>query len=885
MTTFRAWSGAAAWWLLAVAVCPACADLSKAEPGACGNGVIEEGEECDKHAEFPGSTCGAPGTPAQCRYLCAYGAASTGCPAGRGCGQDGICRQPSRTFTELTAAAAEGASRIILPADFDGDGRPTLILMADDDALGRRVARIVDPDAETSGSGAQVPAPMAAPAVADLDGDSRADVAFADVRGVAVLRGNSQHQADFISYPTALLPDATRSRAVVFDVLRGASGVSDGDEIMAFLDRGSGGATLEQFADATVPSTLVGLPAGVSDLAGRIVWARFNEGPDACDSIVFPFQGQASVFVFAPCRGGAWNVQDAPDAIGLPEGVTVSGPVLLADLDHDGHKDLVINATLAGTADAPEGVPGTYAAYGVGDGTFRSGAGALGQASAHPFLGDELTPEGDAHVALFPLALDRLNGDDALDFAAPDGIYVSQAGSPYYHLQTPNFAADWDEAVIEDLNGDGRLDVVGVSSKELDLQFLNNAGDGLFNVSSVPTGGPPSNVVVGDFDGDLVSDVAFSEKNSSLGDGWSIAFGAPRGSPAVVRRMGRLPQIQQLVAARLLDPTTGLDGISDLLLISSVSSGDAAPATSSDRLVVSLGRGERVMLAPLALQDTSSTELPVAITTGRFTDPSKISILSVAHDRSDDALASDQVKPLHLWLTDPSGGDRSTSTELPASFYRDDVGFRYGIHLAAGDLDVSAPGATKIDEAVIIGPYASQDGPDGSTVYRSALVVARYNPTSQRFDLGAPQLFPYQSTLYSPLTLADVDGDGALDIIYKPSDDSPSPILVFWNDRNGGFDVSQPAILDSPDSDTSGQGLYAFTCVRVDGACRLHVVSPRRAFSVAFDAGRQPTLQPIPELPGGLAIASGDFDGDGLDDLAIGNDSGMRAFHSEPILK
>jgi hypothetical protein len=856
MRKFGAWSAATAWWLLAVGVLSSCADLPRIDQESCGNGVIDPGEECDKHADFEGAVCGAPGSAGQCRFLCTSGTSSAAtsprCPAGWGCGQDGLCRQPSGSFTGLSYASAEGASRIIIPADFDGDGRPTLILMADDDALGRRIARIVDPDSETSTSGSQVPVPMASPAIADLDGDRRADVAFADLRGIAVLRGNTQHQADFISYPASLLPSGAKVRSLVFDV----TSDGDGDEIMAVVDRGSAGTTLERIADYRWPqTTLVSLPAGVDDLSGRLAWGKFDEREKACAAIVFPFTGRGSVSVFSPCRSGAsgveWNEGGAPTEISLPGGATVAGPVRIADLNHDGHLDILI----AGH-DTPDATDVTgYVAYGAGDGSFRSQPtkGDASAASVFPLVKD------DDGANLFPLAVAELNKDALIDFVVPGGIYLSQPDGSY-SLQAKNFAADWDEAIVADLNGDSELDVLGASAGELDLQFFNNAGDGLFNVSSVPTGGPPSNLVVGDFDGDLVNDVAFAERNQTLGDGWSVAFGAPRGSPSTVRRMGRLSQIEQIVSGRLPDRITGVDGIDDLVLIS-------AATKSDDRFVVALGRGERVMLAPLTLQDSASTDLPIAIAAGHLVDAATSSLITIGK-------SGDSTSPLRLWLRTPTRGDTGASALLPPQFHSDqDGGFRYGIHVATGDLD-----GDHVDEAVVIGPYGSADN-------QSAMIIVRFDATTGQLVVGQPQVFDAQSTLYSPLTLADVDADGAVDVVYKPVDDSPSNLLVFWNDHSGGLDVTRSSSIDYKGKTDEESGLFAFACVQVNQACSLHVVSPTQTFSVTFDAARQPTLHPIADLPGGRAIAAADFDGDGLDDLALGDDSGMQVYHSEPILK
>ncbi|HEY5956537.1 MAG TPA: hypothetical protein VIV60_08295, partial [Polyangiaceae bacterium] len=74
----------------------ACVDLPYVEPGVCGNGVTEPGEDCDSYA-IAGQRCRAAGEAKECRYDCAIpDAAATWskpqCPDGWSCGIDGICR-------------------------------------------------------------------------------------------------------------------------------------------------------------------------------------------------------------------------------------------------------------------------------------------------------------------------------------------------------------------------------------------------------------------------------------------------------------------------------------------------------------------------------------------------------------------------------------------------------------------------------------------------------------------------------------------------------------------------------------------------------------------------------------------------------------------------
>src|SRR6185369_11357421 len=105
-----------------------------------------------------------------------------------------------------------------------------------------------------------------------------------------------------------------------------------------------------------------------------------------------------------------------------------------------------------------------------------------------------------------------------------------------------NLGAAWDRAVIADFNADGRPDVAASSSLALDVAFFDNAGeDGaghtLLNPSTIATNGLVERLTVGDFDGDLVNDLAFTEAidQGAKPFGYvSVAFGAPLALPRTV---------------------------------------------------------------------------------------------------------------------------------------------------------------------------------------------------------------------------------------------------------------------------------------------------------------------------------------------------------------
>ena len=175
------------------------------------------------------------------------------------------------------------------------------------------------------------------------------------------------------------------------------------------------------------------------------------------------------------------------------------GSMVAGDFNGDGIPDLA-------TTDEFTGSVNVY--LGNGDGTFKAASTVLTETSG-----------GGSSVVL---ATGDFNGDGKLDLVVPvyssnsgvvvllgngDGTFHQANGSP---MTVSNFA---NRAMVGDFNGDGIPDVlIGGQSSTTDIYLFLGNGDGTFTSASTGNLSLPccSQTVLGDFNGDRVTDAAFS---------------------------------------------------------------------------------------------------------------------------------------------------------------------------------------------------------------------------------------------------------------------------------------------------------------------------------------------------------------------------------------
>ncbi|HEY6376298.1 MAG TPA: Ig-like domain repeat protein [Edaphobacter sp.] len=266
-----------------------------------------------------------------------------------------------------------------------------------------------------------------------------------------------------------------------------------------------------RFANAT------GSPIGVGELPVGVAVGDFN-GDGHADLAVSNSDSTISILLgngsggFAPAPG-------SPVTVGaVPYGVAVG------DFNGDGHADLAVVNTDSGTVTI---------LLGNGSGGFSSAPGSPVAVGTNPYLvavGD-FNGDGNADLAVTNFTSNNVSillGDGSGGFTQPSGSPIAVGGGAY-------------GVAVGYFNGDGHADLAVTSQRDGNVSILLGDGGGGFTQapgSPVAVGTFPVAVAVGDFNGDGHADLAVANVEADsvsilLGNG-SGGFTQPSGSPVAV---------------------------------------------------------------------------------------------------------------------------------------------------------------------------------------------------------------------------------------------------------------------------------------------------------------------------------------------------------------
>lgn len=815
----------------------ACTRLPEIGDRECGNGVIEPPEDCDTFGDDAGALCRPKGSVGECHLDCSRGAAERSvCPAGWGCDLGGICRPPTGSF-EPPREYEVGAAALLSSADFDGDGRQDVLSAEPFDPFG--VTRIKFHYFDERGTLAETrsfPHQLLSPAVAQMNGDPLADVLFTDAR-VGMLLGRADRSWLPETFSSYRIPGTAIRTLTALD-----APVDGGPAFVVFAvfgDQGPG-VYIPDAANSGFPRQLGTLPTPIDALVGDPVAGQVIEGAP-CRQAFLAVTGESRFSMLDFCTVGPagaprWRPEvstqlielDPPDAIALPPQVV--------DMNGDGHLDVIV-----GSAER------AFVAY--GDGSTL--------ATAVPY---ELTA-GDAGLSTMPmpLAAGDVTGDGRVDFVFPDGLLLSGPSSlPTGGQYTPVFGGQrrWTVAAIADVNANGLLDIVAGSSERPGLELYNGTGSADLTYFPIATSRPVQRIGVGDFDGDLVEDVAFTQSGGGVGTDSQvmISFGVPFGPPLPGVAVARLANVEQMTTYREAK-------LSHLLIASSEDDGVARRGVltlltgSGDRLPVALYE-----LTTFAADSSVNGSNAARVLGGAFTSTVQGDVLALAFN----GLPADA--GLQFWLLPALASSPGTPSLLAGGLPADVhpvVGNAEGLSLAGAGADLDGDGR---DEALLAMP-----GEDEGHCALIALGVETDRVLEkQRLAVAEP-------CARIELAALDGDSDGRADVVWLTgrADGSDRRLSIFWNDGAGGLSAEARSIIS--DHAASPQA-FAVLKANAGRGAGVAYATPFGVELVSFAAATRElgAAEPLAALAGATGLTAADVNGDGTVDLVAASGGNLQ---------
>lgn len=863
-----------------------CADLPALDENTCGNRVVEAsvGEDCDGQAG-----CAALGHPHECRYLCE---GDLSCPAGYGCGVDQVCRRPSGVF-ETVQVSSSVTTRDLLVGDINADGCAELlrstVRATEVTAFASRVSDLCPAAEQTLQTGRPESTAQSYPALFLLAlSEGGAPVVVAGGNGflgdgLFVYFAESDPVLKPLLYPSVPLAEP---RVKMLPVrVRGADMLlllrQDGEPSAPMQAVG----TVALLGDPRQPMTELGdLPGG---LEGLVALRAADLDGDAeldenkrCDEIVIGREGDTRLRLYRLCEGTSQlGFTPLPSAeVVLDSQATLrkdNASLAVADRNGDGHLDLVTNAN----------DDKLHIAYGLGDGQFNATPppnppdGAHDQRTGVLLAADPQHPESQESQLVSPDNI-FVAGDFVVDPAQPGADLLPLSCPLGESFESPECTPTEGpcEALVTDIDADGRLDVVSTEGQQPFLAVRRGLGGGAFYTSTVETRCPPRHLAAADLNGDGVTDVALFDQVARPGTSGSlpgaegsaafttltVAYGNAFADPTVLEDQGRFDQAAGLTSGRFVDdaPRPQLFAARTL---------GSEPQASALAMVE--GESDRVLRAPFYFppEEGSPTTWSLrAIAAGLFARSAEggepgPGLVAITENVDSNGSSSTST----LWLIEPDQSGGGLRVLQRSSF-----------DAAACDGCVLVPvldGADGGDRLLLLGDREilvyeiTADGLGEPTPLESAHTFRSINESSNPVKYTARPV------------VGDLDGDGLEDVI-APS--AAGALVALWGRADGGFD--EAALITAPgceDGAACSSMAAAALNADADPERELAVIGPGILDLYDVDPASRTLVQKegdseakgLPPASGEAAdftaIGAADFDGDGVDDLVVMNSS------------